>query len=72
MSDDQFRAVPNDELAFLGTEPDSFIVRRIGAARASVLITRLDSGELRAFHNFQETSRRAGRSAARRPASPSG
>lgn len=82
-----FRAVPNEELAFLGTEPvpaapyydpayyelereavfrrswlhvgrvseiaqpDGFIVRRIGAARASVLITREAGGELRAFHN---------------------
>lgn len=32
-------------------EPDSFIVRRIGAARASVLITRTSGGELRAFYN---------------------
>ena len=89
MADDAptFHAVPNEELALLGTgpvpaapyydpayyelereavfrrswlhvgrvsevaEPDSFIVRRIAAARASVLITRTSAGELRAFHN---------------------
>lgn len=82
-----FQAVPNDDLAFLGTdpvpaapyydhadfererdaifrrtwlhvgresevaEPNSFIVRSIEMARASVLITRSSDGLLRAFHN---------------------
>jgi phenylpropionate dioxygenase-like ring-hydroxylating dioxygenase large terminal subunit len=32
-------------------QPNSFIVRRIAAARASVLVTRASDGAIRAFHN---------------------